>query len=120
MSRLGEQWFPVSEWLERNIAMLNRCPETRRSHYLDAVARVRGEDVAQRLLAAFDAQEGREYAGFKPSSKYPFPEMAVGERRIIPGPVATIRASAHVWGRRHNWRFSCQAVDGGVLAMRLE
>ena len=120
MSRLGDQWFPESEWFERNLDQLNRCPEDRRSRYLDAVARVRGEDVAARLLAAFNAQEGREYARFKPSSKYPFPNMEVGERRLVRGPAAAIRASASICGSRYGKRFACRAVPGGVLAMRLE
>lgn len=44
-----EQWFPESEWLDRNAAMLRRVPADRRASYLTGVRIVRGE-AAERAL----------------------------------------------------------------------
>ncbi len=56
-------------------------------------------------------------------SKYPFPEMKVGDSFFVPGKSTAVKAAAFNWSKRNKegkWKFCSSARDGGMRIWRLK
>ena len=51
--------------------------------------------------------------------RYPWPDMEVHDSIFVTGNKA-IATTAHSYGKRHNMKFSCRTVDGGVRVWRVK
>ncbi len=69
-----------------------------------------GEPIADEFILCSDCfrvERRRHHPGWGgQNERYPFPEMKVGETRVIDRPRANVAPAATQYGRRHGMRFS--------------
>lgn len=52
-------------------------------------------------------------------SRYPFPQMEVGDSFFAQGSRGTIASAAHTYGKKHGFRFSSRTEGDGVRVWRV-